>query len=61
MVSKRKGNKINGWVTIDKPAAITSTGVVNKIKWAFISKKVGHIKNFTQLGTLSQALDGVWF
>ena len=40
MVSKRKGNNINGWVTIDKPAGITSTGVVNKIKWAFNAKKV---------------------
>ena len=53
MVSKRKGNNINGWVTIDKPAGITSTGVVNKIKWAFNAKKVGHA------GTLDPDATGV--
>lgn len=53
MVSKRKGNNINGWVTIDKPAGITSTGIVNKIKSAFNAKKVGHA------GTLDPDATGV--
>ena len=53
MVSKRKGKNINGWIVIDKPAGITSTGVVNKIKWAFNAKKVGHS------GTLDPDATGV--
>ena len=53
MVSKRKGNDINGWIIIDKPAGITSTGVVSKIKRAFNAKKVGHA------GTLDPDATGV--
>ena len=53
MFSKRKGNNINGWIIIDKPAGITSTGVVNKIKRAFSAKKVGHA------GTLDPDATGV--
>ena len=53
MFSKRKGNNINGWVIIDKPAGITSTGVVSKIKRAFNAKKVGHA------GTLDPDATGV--
>ena len=40
MVSKRKGNNVTGWIIIDKPPGITSTGVVNKIKWALMQKKL---------------------
>ena len=53
MFSKRKGNNINGWIIIDKPAGITSTNVVNKIKRAFNAKKVGHA------GTLDPDATGV--
>ena len=53
MVSKRKGNNITGWIIIDKPAGITSTGVVSKIKRAFNAKKVGHA------GTLDPDATGV--
>ena len=53
MVSKRKGNNVSGWIIIDKPPGITSTGVVNKIKWAFNAKKVGHS------GTLDPDATGV--
>ena len=53
MFSKRKSNNINGWIIIDKPAGITSTGVVNKIKRAFSAKKVGHA------GTLDPDATGV--
>ena len=53
MVSKRKGNNINGWIIIDKPAGITSAGVVNKIKRVFNAKKVGHA------GTLDPDATGV--
>ena len=53
MLSKRKSNNINGWIIIDKPAGITSTGVVSKIKRAFNAKKVGHA------GTLDPDATGV--
>ena len=53
MFSKFKGNNINGWIIIDKPAGITSTAVVNKIKRAFSAKKVGHA------GTLDPDATGV--
>jgi tRNA pseudouridine55 synthase len=33
---------VSGWLIVDKPAGITSTSVVNKVKWAFNAKKAGH-------------------
>lgn len=53
MASKLKANNISGWLLVDKPAGITSTGVVNKVKWAFNAKKVGHA------GTLDPDATGV--
>lgn len=53
MARKRKGRDISGWVIIDKPAGITSTAVVNKIRWAFDAKKAGHA------GTLDPDATGV--
>ena len=41
------------WLIIDKPAGITSTAVVNKVKWAFDAQKAGHA------GTLDPAATGV--
>jgi tRNA pseudouridine55 synthase len=38
----RKGRDVSGWVIVDKPAGLTSTAVVNKIRWAFDAKKAGH-------------------
>jgi tRNA pseudouridine55 synthase len=42
MGRKRKGRDISGWVLVDKPAGITSTAVVNKLRWAFDAQKAGH-------------------
>lgn len=42
MARKRKGRDISGWVLVDKPAGMTSTAVVNKLRWAFEAKKAGH-------------------
>jgi tRNA pseudouridine55 synthase len=42
MAQKSKKRDVNGWLIIDKPAGITSTGVVNKTKWLFKAKKTGH-------------------
>lgn len=53
MGRKRKGRAISGWLVVDKPAGITSTSVVNKVKWAFDAAKAGHA------GTLDPAATGV--
>ena len=42
MGRRRKGRDISGWVIVDKPAGLTSTAVVNKLRWAFDAKKAGH-------------------
>lgn len=42
MGRRKKGRDISGWVVVDKPAGLTSTGVVNKVRWALDAKKAGH-------------------
>ena len=52
-MARKKGRDISGWLVIDKPAGMTSTAVVNKVRWAFDAKKAGHA------GTLDPAATGV--
>lgn len=49
----RKGRDISGWLVVDKPAGVTSTAVVNKVRWALQAKKAGHA------GTLDPEATGV--
>lgn len=49
----RKGRDISGWLVVDKPAGMTSTAVVNKVRWALDAKKAGHA------GTLDPDATGV--
>lgn len=49
----RKGRDISGWLVVDKPAGLTSTAVVNKVRWAMQAKKAGHA------GTLDPDATGV--
>lgn len=42
MARRRKGRDISGWLVVDKPAGISSTAVVNKVRWAFQARKAGH-------------------
>jgi tRNA pseudouridine55 synthase len=42
MGRSRKGRDVSGWLLIDKPAGVTSTTIVNKVRWAFEAKKAGH-------------------
>ena len=49
----RKGRDISGWLVVDKPAGVTSTAVVNKVRWALGAKKAGHA------GTLDPEATGV--
>jgi tRNA pseudouridine55 synthase len=53
MARQRKGRAVSGWLVVDKPAGVTSTAVVNKVKWAFQAQKAGHA------GTLDPAATGV--
>ena len=52
-MARKKGRDISGWLIVDKPAGITSTSVVNKVRWALDAKKAGHA------GTLDPAATGV--
>lgn len=49
----KKGRPISGWLIVDKPAGLTSTAVVNKVKWALAAQKAGHA------GTLDPDATGV--
>ncbi len=53
MARTKKGRAISGWLVVDKPAGLTSTAVVNKVKWAFDAQKAGHA------GTLDPDATGV--
>ncbi|SNR65072.1 tRNA pseudouridine(55) synthase TruB [Puniceibacterium sediminis] len=53
MARGRKGRDISGWLVVDKPAGLTSTAVVNKVRWALDAKKAGHA------GTLDPDATGV--
>jgi tRNA pseudouridine55 synthase len=49
----KKGRAVSGWLIVDKPAGMTSTAVVNKVKWALSAQKAGHA------GTLDPDATGV--
>ncbi len=53
MARRKKGRDVSGWLVVDKPAGLTSTAVVNKVRWAFDAKKAGHA------GTLDPEATGI--
>jgi tRNA pseudouridine55 synthase len=53
MARGKKGQAVHGWLVVDKPAGVTSTAVVNKVKWALDAQKAGHA------GTLDPDATGV--
>ena len=53
MGRRKKGRDISGWLVVDKPKGMTSTAVVNKVRWAFDAKKAGHA------GTLDPDATGI--
>lgn len=53
MGRRKKGNPVHGWMIVDKPAGITSTQVVGKVRWALDAQKAGHA------GTLDPDATGV--
>jgi tRNA pseudouridine55 synthase len=48
---KPRGKKIDGWLILDKPAGITSTQAVNKVKRALDAQKAGHGGTLDPLAT----------
>ena len=53
MSRKRKGDPVNGWVILDKPAGLGSTTAVSIVRRIFNAQKAGHA------GTLDPAASGV--
>ena len=53
MARRQRGSAIDGWLVLDKPAGITSTGAVTLARRALDARKAGHS------GTLDPAATGV--
>jgi tRNA pseudouridine55 synthase len=47
----RKGDKVDGWLVLDKPPGITSAQAVAKARWAFRAAKAGHAGTLDPLAT----------
>jgi len=48
---RKRGRPINGWLIIDKPQAMTSTDVVNRVRRGFDAQKAGHGGTLDPLAT----------
>ncbi len=53
MARRTKGQKVDGWLVVDKPVGMTSTQVVGRARRVFDARKVGHG------GTLDPLASGV--
>ena len=53
MGRRKKGDKINGWINLDKPLGMTSTQAVGKVRRIFNAQKAGHA------GTLDPLASGI--
>lgn len=53
MARARKGRAVSGFLVVDKPPGLTSTAVVNKVRWTLRAQKAGHA------GTLDPAATGL--
>jgi tRNA pseudouridine55 synthase len=51
MARQKRGRKLDGWLILDKPAGITSTQAVNKVKRALDAQKAGHGGTLDPLAT----------
>ncbi|MBL4601193.1 MAG: tRNA pseudouridine(55) synthase TruB [Emcibacteraceae bacterium] len=51
MARKRKGNKIDGWLVIDKPYGMGSTKVVGRCRYLTKAQKAGHAGTLDPLAT----------
>src|SRR6516165_8922725 len=53
MSRRKKGNKVDGWVVLDKPVGLGSTPAVSRVRRLFGAEKAGHG------GTLDPLASGV--
>ncbi len=53
MGRRKKGDLVHGWVCLDKPAGLTSTDAVSRVRRLFNAQRAGHA------GTLDPLADGV--
>lgn len=51
MARKRKGDKVDGWINLDKPLGITSTQAVARVRRILNAQKVGHAGTLDPLAT----------
>ncbi len=51
MARRRKGRDLNGWLVIDKPAGLTSTDVLNRVRRLLDARKAGHGGTLDPLAT----------
>ena len=51
MARRKKGQKVDGWVILDKPVGITSTASVAAVKRVFDAQKAGHGGTLDPLAT----------
>ena len=51
MSRRRKGEKVDGWLIVDKPVGVTSTEVVNRTRRVFNARKAGHGGTLDPLAT----------
>ncbi len=48
---RKQGRPLNGWLVVDKPAGMTSTDVVNRVRRGFDAQKAGHGGTLDPLAT----------
>jgi tRNA pseudouridine55 synthase len=51
MARRRKGRPVSGWINLDKPAGLTSTQAVGRVKRLFDAQKAGHAGTLDPLAT----------
>ena len=51
MPSRRRGRPLSGWLILDKPPGLNSTGAVNQVRRAFDAQKAGHGGTLDPLAT----------
>jgi tRNA pseudouridine55 synthase len=51
MARRRKGNPVHGWLVLDKPAGMTSTQAVGRVRRAYNAQKAGHAGTLDPLAT----------
>ncbi|HEY3798965.1 MAG TPA: tRNA pseudouridine(55) synthase TruB [Caulobacteraceae bacterium] len=51
MARRRKGEAVSGWICLDKPAELTSTQAVSRVRRLFNAQKAGHAGTLDPLAT----------